>query len=76
MLNDVGLPDFSWESTSGQLTRAVFLSETCLPRFPPCDVRIAMEGFVEEYNRCWILEKLGYQSPLEAKATWAKEEVA
>ena len=40
------------------------------------DVRSAMERFVEEYNRSWILEKLGYQSPLEAKAAWAKEEVA
>ncbi len=31
------------------------------------EVRAAVAGFVEHYNRCWRLEKLAYRTPLEAR---------
>ena len=31
------------------------------------DVRAAVAEFVERYNQCWRLEKLAYQTPLEAR---------
>ncbi len=31
------------------------------------DVRAAVAGFVERYNRCWRLEKLAYRTPLEVR---------
>ena len=31
------------------------------------EVRAAVAGFVERYNRCWRLEKLAYRTPLEAR---------
>ena len=31
------------------------------------DVRAAVAGFVERYNQCWLLEKLAYRTPLEAR---------
>ena len=31
------------------------------------DVRAAVAEFVEQYNQSWRLEKLGYQTPIEAR---------
>ena len=31
------------------------------------ELRAAVAGFVERYNRCWRLEKLAYRTPLEAR---------
>lgn len=39
------------------------------------EVRIAMEGFVKRYNEKWLVQKLGYKSPVEAKLEW-KEKMA
>ena len=29
-----------------------------------------VESFVEDYNQSWLLEKLGYDSPLKARLKW------
>ncbi len=31
---------------------------------------VAVKRFIKEYNEKWLLEKLGYQSPLEARKAW------
>ena len=31
------------------------------------DMRAAVAEFVEQYNQSWRLEKLGYQTPIEAR---------
>jgi transposase InsO family protein len=36
------------------------------------EVRVAVAEFVERYNQHWLLEKLGYQSPLMARVVWAE----
>lgn len=36
------------------------------------EVRDAMRQFVEQYNAQWLLAKLGYQSPLEARQNYYK----
>jgi transposase InsO family protein len=30
----------------------------------------AVKRFIKEYNEKWLFEKLGYQSPLEARKAW------
>lgn len=35
------------------------------------DLRVAVDKFVEEYNTIWRLEKLGYQTPTEARNNYA-----
>jgi transposase InsO family protein len=41
------------------------------------ELRRSIQGFIEAYNRSWILEKLGYKSPQEARTDWeAKRAVA
>ena len=37
------------------------------------DFRRAVEDFIQRYNESWLLEKLGYHSPLEARRLYAKE---
>ena len=34
------------------------------------DVRVAVAEFVERYNQSWRLEKLGYQTPIEAREAY------
>ena len=34
------------------------------------DVRTAVADFVERYNQHWRLEKLGYQTPIEAREAY------
>ncbi len=34
------------------------------------EVRRAIQSFVEDYNNEWLLEKLGYCSPREARQNW------
>ena len=34
------------------------------------DVRAAVADFVERYNQSWRLEKLGYQTPIEAREAY------
>ena len=34
------------------------------------DVRAAVAAFVERYNQSWRLEKLGYQTPIEAREAY------
>lgn len=34
------------------------------------EVRRAIQSFVEDYNSEWLLEKLGYRSPREARQNW------
>jgi putative transposase len=38
------------------------------------ELEVAIEKFIESYNEHWLLEKLGYQSPLGAKRTLSGEE--
>jgi putative transposase len=40
------------------------------------DLRIAVGNFVDRYNAHWRLEKLGYQTPLEARKTATVRQVA
>jgi len=41
------------------------------------ELRDVVKKFVEAYNKDWLLQKLGYQSPLEARRAWEqKREVA
>lgn len=36
------------------------------------EVRESVAKFVEQYNDCWLLEKLGYQSPMQVRAAYAR----
>jgi putative transposase len=40
------------------------------------EVREAIGKFIEDYNNEWLLQKLGYQSPKEARANWSTKESA
>ena len=40
------------------------------------EVRRAIRAFVEDYNNEWLLEKLGYRSPREARQNWKAAQVA
>ena len=40
------------------------------------DVRAAVAEFVERYNQSWRLEKLGYQTPIEAREEYELHQVA
>lgn len=40
------------------------------------DVRVAVEAFVKRYNENWLVQKLGYKSPVEAKLAWKGKVVA
>lgn len=40
------------------------------------EVREVVSDFVEQYNHHWLLEKLGYKSPLETRQEYNKLEVA
>ena len=42
----------------------------CAPTPRLDDVRAAVADFVERYNQSWRLEKLGYQTPLEAREAY------
>ncbi len=37
------------------------------------DLQVAIKTFIEEYNERWLLEKLGYLSPREARKEWEKK---
>ena len=37
------------------------------------DLQVAIKTFIEEYNERWLLEKLGYLSPIEARNKWEKK---
>jgi len=40
------------------------------------ELRVAVEKFVAEYNTSWRLEKLGYQTPIEARNNYALRQAA
>lgn len=40
------------------------------------EVRQAIASFIEDYNDEWLLEKLGYCSPREARKQWKLEQIA
>jgi transposase InsO family protein len=40
------------------------------------DLQEATRAFAEIYNSSWLLEKLNYQSPLEARMKWSDLAVA
>lgn len=40
------------------------------------EVRIAIDRFIELYNKEWMLEKLGYLSPLDARQKWSNSHAA
>jgi len=37
------------------------------------DLQAAIKTFIEEYNQRWLLEKLGYLSPREARSAWERK---
>ncbi len=37
------------------------------------DVRTAVREFVVRYNAEWLVEKNGYRSPAQMRATWQEE---
>ncbi len=37
------------------------------------ELQVAIKAFIEEYNERWLLEKLGYLSPKEARNKWEKK---
>ena len=37
------------------------------------DVRDAVRAFVARYNAEWLIEKNGYRSPAQMRATWQEE---
>ena len=39
-------------------------------------VRVAVADFVERYNQTWRLEKLAYQTPIEAREEYALRQAA
>ena len=40
------------------------------------EVRAAVAEFVEQYNKTWCLEKIGYQTPIEARENNALRQAA
>jgi transposase InsO family protein len=38
------------------------------------DLRKCVERFISDYNKSWLLEKLNYKSPLEARSEWEERE--
>lgn len=40
------------------------------------ELRLAIRGFVDRYNKEWLLAKMGYLSPLEARLNWEESHAA
>ena len=40
------------------------------------DVRAAVDEFIKLYNKEWLIGKLGYQSPIEARTAWKNRDAA